>query len=93
MPEIGKGDQGWMLLQVAERYIDAWNRRDAAALVATFAAGGTYSDPGGGQGLSGAAIATYAAGLRMAFPDLSFGIVSAADSGKGMVAAQSAKSP
>lgn len=75
-------------LQVAQRYFDAWNRRDAAALVATFATGGTYSDPVGGQGLSGAAIATYAAGLWMAFPDLSFEIVSAADSGKGMVAAQ-----
>jgi hypothetical protein len=29
-------------MQVAERYFDAWNRRDATAIVASFASGGTY---------------------------------------------------
>ena len=27
------------------RYVDAWNRHDAHAIVATFAPGGTYRDP------------------------------------------------
>ena len=35
-------------MQVAERYFDAWNRRDATAIVASFASGGTYSDPSAG---------------------------------------------
>jgi len=32
-------------LDVAHTYFDAWNRRDPAAIVSTFAEGGTYSDP------------------------------------------------
>ncbi len=29
-------------MQVAERHFDAWKRRDADAIVASFASGGTY---------------------------------------------------
>lgn len=75
-------------LQVAHRYFDAWNRHDAEAIVATFAEDGTYSDPTAGAGLSGDDIAAYANGQWAAFPNLSFDIVSAADTGAGMVAAQ-----
>jgi hypothetical protein len=32
-------------LDVAQTYFDVWNQRDPAAIVATFAEGGTYSDP------------------------------------------------
>jgi steroid delta-isomerase-like uncharacterized protein len=75
-------------LQVAQRYFEAWNQRDAAAMITTFAPGGTYSDPIVGHGLSGEAIVTYATGLWTAFPDLTFEIISAAEMGNGLVAAQ-----
>ena len=38
--------------EVAQRYFDAWNHRDAAAIVAAFTERGTYSDPVAGQGLT-----------------------------------------
>jgi len=61
---------------------------DADAIVASFASGGTYSDPSAGENLRGDAIAAYAKGLWSAFPDLSFETVSVADNGAGLVAAQ-----
>ena len=76
------------LVDVAQRYFDAWNRRDPAAIVAAFAEGGTYSDPAAGQGLTGQAIAAYAGGLFAAFPDLSFEVVSTISAGDGIVAVQ-----
>ncbi len=75
-------------LEVAQQYFDAWNRRDAAAVLATFAAGGTYCDPSSGGRLSGEALAGYMNGLWAAFPDLSFEIVSMGEAGPGLVAAQ-----
>jgi len=75
-------------VDVAQGYFDAWNRRDAAAIVATFADDGTYSDPNTPEGLTGQAIAEYAGGLFAAFPDLSFDILSHARAGDGTVAAQ-----
>ena len=75
-------------LTVVQRYFDAWNRRDAASIVAAFASDGTYSDPTTGGPLSTEAIAGYVTGLWSAFPDLSFDIVSAGLAGDGVVAAQ-----
>ena len=75
-------------VDVAQGYFDVWNRRDADAIAATFADGGTYSDPNAPDGLTGQAIAEYAGGLFAAFPDLSFDILSHAPAGDGMVAAQ-----
>jgi steroid delta-isomerase-like uncharacterized protein len=60
-------------LAIAERYIDAWNRHDASAIVDCFADGGTYTDPAAGA-LAGPAIADYADALFAAFPDLGFTI-------------------
>ena len=74
-------------LDVTQTYFDAWNQRDPAAIVATFAQGGTYSDPTV-PALTGSALATYTSGLFAAFPDLSFEIVSAAQTGDYTVAAQ-----
>jgi steroid delta-isomerase-like uncharacterized protein len=74
-------------LQIAHQYFDAWNRRDPAAIVATFAEGGVYTDPGAGT-LTGPAIGEYAGGLFAAFPDLQFEIVSAALAGENTIAAQ-----
>ena len=73
---------------IAQRYFDAWNRRDPSAIAAIFADGGTYSDPASGGTLTGQAIAQYSGGLFSAFPDLSFDIVSADSAGDGKVAAQ-----
>ena len=75
-------------LEIAQRYFDAWNRRDAAGVMATFAEGGTYADPATPGPLSGPAIGAYVEGLVAAFPDLSFDIVSVAEHGSGLVAAE-----
>lgn len=73
---------------VAQRYFDAWNRRDPEAIVATFAEGGTYTDPNAPEGLSGQAIGEFTAGLFAAFPDLSFDVLSNHATGDGTVAAR-----
>jgi steroid delta-isomerase-like uncharacterized protein len=75
-------------LDAAKRYFDAWNRRSPGDIVASIQSGGTYEDPLTGGPLSGSAIAQYAGGLFEAFPDLSFEIVSAAETGPNSVAAQ-----
>lgn len=75
-------------IDVVHAYTDAWNRRDAQALMDTFAHGGTYSDPTAGQGLTGEAIAAYAQKLWGAFPDLSFNAVSVAETADGRVATE-----
>jgi len=75
-------------LEAAKRYFDAWNRRSPGDIVAAIQAGGTYEDPLTGGPLSGAAIAQYAGGLFEAFPDLSFEVVSLAETSPTSVAAQ-----
>jgi len=75
-------------LAAAQRYFEAWNRRDATAVLATMAAGGTYTDPGTGGPLSGEAFAGYMNELFSAFPDVSFEIASAGLAGPDLVAAQ-----
>jgi steroid delta-isomerase-like uncharacterized protein len=74
-------------LDIAKRYLDAWNDHDADAIVNTFAPNGTYSDPTTGE-ISGDAIAVNAKQLWTAFPDLSFEIVSIGDAGAGKVVAE-----
>jgi steroid delta-isomerase-like uncharacterized protein len=74
-------------LALAQRYFDGWNAHDAAAIAATFAAGGTYTDPLV-QGLDPEATGLYAAGLAGAFPDLRFELVSSTLTDDGAVAAQ-----
>jgi steroid delta-isomerase-like uncharacterized protein len=76
------------VLNTAQCYFDAWNRRDADGIVATFAAGGTYNDPASGGPISGQALAGYVKSLWSSFPDLAFEIVSAGTIGDGLVAAQ-----
>ena len=74
--------------QIALRYFDAWNRRDAAAILATLAENGTYEDPVTPGPLTGGAIGAYAESLWAAFPDLSFEIVSLTESATGLVCGQ-----
>ena len=75
-------------MDVAQRYFNPWNSRDPSAIVAAFAAGGTYSDPATGGPLNGQAIAEYSGGLFASFPDLSFDLLSSAPAGDEMVAVQ-----
>ena len=76
------------LSDIANRYFEAWNRRDPAGIVATFTENGTYTDPTTKGALTGQAIGEYAAGLFAAFPDLSIEVVSAAPAREDIVAAQ-----
>ncbi len=76
------------LTQVFQQYTDAWNSHDAAAIIATFEAGGTYNDPVTPGPLTGEAIGVYAKGLWDAFPDLSFETLSSIENGNGLLAAQ-----
>lgn len=62
-------------LALVHQYIDAWNRHDTGAIIATFATDGIYSDPVVGE-ISGQAIGDYATSLFTAFPDLSFELAS-----------------
>lgn len=75
-------------LQVFQAYADAWNRHDADAIVATFADGGTYSDPMTPGPLTGAAIGEYARGLWSAFPDLSFELARAMEGEGGTLSVE-----
>lgn len=75
-------------LALAQSYFDAWTHRDADGIVAAFTETGTYSDPMVGQGITREATADYARGLWDAFPDLTFDIISKAETGLGTVVAQ-----
>jgi steroid delta-isomerase-like uncharacterized protein len=59
-----------------DRYFDAWNDQDPAAVVAALTADGTYEDPVTAGPIGGDALADYVAGLLVGFPDLSFVIES-----------------
>ena len=59
-------------MEIAWRYVHAWNARDTASLAASFREGGTYEDPGTEGPIGTAALAGYAQGLFNAFPDLVF---------------------
>ncbi len=74
-------------LHLAQTYFDAWNRHDAAGIMATFAEGGTYNDLLA-QELNGQAIGTHARELWETFPDLSFEIMGETLTGDRNIAAQ-----
>ncbi len=75
------------LLEIANKYLNAWNAHDSDAIVQTFSPSGTYYDPTTSE-ISGDAIGAYAKRLWSVFPDLSFEIVSIAESGVGRVVAE-----
>jgi steroid delta-isomerase-like uncharacterized protein len=57
---------------IVRQYLDACKPATLDAYVATYAADGTYSDPGTPQPLSGGGIKAYMGGLFAAFPDTVF---------------------
>jgi len=73
-------------IEVVRRYNQAWDGRDANAIVQLFAEGGTYSNPHAGQGLTGEAIANYARAVWAAYPDFTIELVSAREIAPGQVA-------
>jgi steroid delta-isomerase-like uncharacterized protein len=73
---------------MAQRYFDAWNAHDAAAIVATFADGGTYADPTTPGPLADRAIGENAQRLWQSFPDLAFEIRSHGFTAEGLMAAE-----
>jgi steroid delta-isomerase-like uncharacterized protein len=75
-------------VDIAQRYFDAWNRRDTTAVLQTLHADGTYADPTTGGPLSGDAFVGYMNGLFSAFPDTSFEVASVGLAAPDLVAAQ-----
>ncbi|MBI2718827.1 MAG: ester cyclase [Rhizobiales bacterium] len=75
-------------LDLVHRYMDAWNRRNADAILATLGASGTYEDPSTQGPISGEALRAYVTGLWTAFPDLAFDKLSVGETGPDSVAAQ-----
>lgn len=74
-------------IEVANEYFAGWNRHDPAAVMATFAPEGSYSDPTV-QEVRGEAIGRMVQGLINQFPDLAFDIKSEGAMGADRVAAE-----
>jgi steroid delta-isomerase-like uncharacterized protein len=72
-------------MDIVQKYFDAWNAHDPAAILACFVPGGTYSDPVGGKGLMGKALADYSSAIFTAFPDVRFAITSVVAQGQKVV--------
>lgn len=73
-------------LEIAHAYLNAWNAHDASAIANLFTEDGEYHDPN--ITIRGRDISAYTQSLWDAFPDLSFELVSHAEGGEGIVAAQ-----
>jgi len=72
--------------EVTRRYNDAWNGRDADALVACFTKDGTYCSPDTYPGIGGGALANFVKGVWTAFPDFSVELLNAGEIQPGIVA-------
>ena len=68
-------------------YFDAWNNHDTNAILNSLISDGTYSDPVGGENLSGQFYADYVNTLFTAFPDLKLELISNTVASNGIVAA------
>jgi hypothetical protein len=77
-------------IEVTQRYYEAWNGRDADALVATFTKDGTYCSPDTYPGVSGEALANFVKDVWTALPDFSVRLLNAGEIEPGVVAHHSA---
>jgi steroid delta-isomerase-like uncharacterized protein len=75
-------------MDLAQAYFDAWNARDAGAILATLGEGGTYEDPKTPGPIRGAHLKRYVEALWAAFADLNFALASKAETGPDSVAAE-----
>jgi len=64
-----------------QTYFDAWNAHNPDAILKSLASQGGYSDPCGGENLSGEGLKNYCAALFTAFPDIRFEITSTTHDG------------
>jgi uncharacterized protein (TIGR02246 family) len=72
--------------EVIKRYADAWNGRDADALVDCFTKDGTFCNPDTYPGVGGEALANYVKGVWAAFPDFSIELLNVGEIEPGLVA-------
>ena len=72
--------------EVTRRYHDAWNGRDADALLAAFGKDGTFCNPDSYPGVSGESLAAYVTALWTAFPDFQIELLNAGEIEPGLVA-------
>jgi steroid delta-isomerase-like uncharacterized protein len=72
--------------EVARRYHDTWNGRDADSLVSVFAKDGTFCNPDTYPGISGEALAEFVRGVWAALPDFSIELLNAGEIEPGLVA-------
>jgi ketosteroid isomerase-like protein len=72
--------------EITRRYHEAWNGRDADALVAAFTKDGTFCSPETYPGVSGEAFAAYLKGLWTAFSDFHIELLNAGEIEPGLVA-------
>jgi steroid delta-isomerase-like uncharacterized protein len=76
------------VIEIVQRANKAYNAHDADALAASYAEGATYSDSRAGEAFTGKAIVNYAKAVWAAYPDASVELITIADTGRGLVAAQ-----
>ncbi len=74
--------------EVVQRYIQACNQHDSAAILAAFAEDGTYSDPSSGRLVTGEAIKQACDHFFAAFPDLFCELDEFIHAGDGKIALQ-----
>ena len=72
--------------EVARRYGETWNGRDADALVAAFKEGGRLCHPDTYPGVSGEAIGAFVKGLWTAFPDFHIELLNGGEIAPNLVA-------
>ena len=72
--------------EVARRYHETWNGRDANALVSSFTKDGIFCNPDTYPGINGEALATFVTGLWTAIPDLSIELLNGGEIEPGLVA-------
>ena len=73
-------------IEVVKRYADAWNGRDADALVGCLTKDGTFCNPDTYPGIGGEALANYVKGVWAAFPDFSIELLNVGEIEPGLVA-------
>ena len=73
-------------LEAVRSYIDAWNGRSCQAVLESLTPTGTYRDPTTLGPLAGDALRAHLTSLWQSFPDLSFEVVSLAETGDGRAA-------
>lgn len=73
-------------IEVARRYHETWNGRDADALVASFTKDGIFCNPDTSPGVSGEALADFVRAVWKAVPDFSIELLNAGEIQPGVVA-------